>query len=141
MYLIFFLSHCTNMLVYDADCYLQQELLWLFIEFLGVSIPARHSSSNPHVAAVFSHMTTSGTLSVPFLTAVQHYLSSQITDESLATLDPHADARRKFSPSLWGASTGQSLKEDFVYLWNCLPGFQLGWTNFQCPASMQSFAR
>ncbi len=103
----------------------QRELVWLFLEYLGVGVPARASTAHQHTNTLFAHMSDASPLFQPLRAAIRAVSGSMHSEE--AFVDPSAHVREALSPEIWGADP----REGFTLKMDCLsappaPSYETG---------------
>eukprot|EP00048_Salpingoeca_helianthica_P004045 m.73175 g.73175 ORF g.73175 m.73175 type:complete len:1053 (+) comp13027_c0_seq1:17-3175(+) len=110
----------------------ERELVMLFLEYLGVGVPARASSMHQHTNTLFAHLADASSLFQPLRAAIRA-VSGSATDTSF--VDPSAHVRAALDPAIWGRDDETALLAgvpEYRFLWECLPGHRGGWAQ-SCP--------
>ena len=138
----------------------------MFLEFLGASVPARHSTSHAHTCALWTHLADPP----PLLDAMRAGISA-VNEAMLAeaVVDPSEHVKKALSPGIWGSTPTQPAEasvftasagagaatstseggarlasralDECLALWACLPGPSSGWVPSRCPDSRRDFVR
>ena len=128
----------------------------MYLEFVGVPIPARHSSMHAYTGALFAHLAKGSNIISSMKSGVTA-ISLAIGGGEDIVSDPSSAARARLSDDIWGApperisadsavseslarpSSFSNIHNEGIYIRNCLPGRHRGWLQSQVSPPMHNF--